>query len=62
MICPSLKEPLDITEGPDVGSQGFGGSGVKGYLFSGGCEALVITFRDLGSNLIVWEFRKPCRK
>ena len=29
------------------------GSGDKGYLFSGGLGALVIIFRDLGSNLIV---------
>ena len=42
--------------------RGFGGSGDKGYLFSGSWEALVIIFRDLGSNFIVGEFRKPCRK
>ena len=54
IICPSLKEPLDITEGLDVGPQGFCGSGDKGYLCSGSWEALVIIFRDLGSILIVW--------
>ena len=32
---------------------GFGGSGDKGYLFSGSLGALVIIFKDLGSNLIV---------
>ena len=53
IICPSLKEPLDITEGLDVGPQGFWESGDEGYLFSGSWEALVINFRDLGSNLIV---------
>ena len=31
-----------------------GGSGDKGHLFSGTWEALVIIFRDLGSNYIVW--------
>ena len=36
-----------------MGPQGFGGSGDKGYMFSGSWEALLIIFRDLGSNLIV---------
>ena len=33
--------------------QGFWGSGVNGYLFSGSWGALLIIFRDLGSKLIV---------
>ena len=45
-----MKERLAINEGPDVGPQGFGGSGVKGYLLPGSWEALMIIFRDLGSK------------
>ena len=33
---------------------GFGVSGDKGYLFSGSWQTLVIIFRDLGNNHIVW--------
>ena len=43
IICPSLKEPLDKTEGLDVGPRGFGDL----------WEALVIIFRDLGNNFLV---------
>ena len=50
IICPSLKEILDINEGPDLGPKGFWRSGDKGYLCSGSWEALVIIFRDLGET------------
>ena len=53
IICPSLKGPLDISEGLDVGPQGFWRSGDKGYLFAGSWEALVTISRHLGSNLAV---------
>ena len=36
-----------------MGPHGVWGSKDKGYLFSGSWEALVIIFRDLGSNLTV---------
>ena len=49
IIYTSLKETLGITEG-----LGFLGSVDKGYLFSGSWEALVVIFRDLGSNLIMF--------
>ena len=43
-------------------SQGFSGSGDKGYLFSGSWEALVIIFRDLGSNIIVQGIKDALQK
>ena len=46
VICPLLKELLDITEGLDVGPKGFRGSRNKGYLFSSSWEVLVIIFRN----------------
>ena len=45
-----------------LGPQGFGGSEENGYLFSGSWEALVITFRDLGSKLIVWGIKGALQK
>ena len=41
---------------------GGGGSGDKGYLFSGSLGALVIIFRDLGSNLIVRGIKEALQK
>ena len=35
------------------GPQGSGGSGENGYLFLGSWGALVITYRELGSKLMV---------
>ena len=47
---------------PYVGPQGFGGSGEKGYLFSGTWGALVIILGELGSKLLVLGLREPCPK
>ena len=44
------------------GPQGFGGSGEKGYLFSGTWGALVIILGELGSKLLVLGLREPCPK
>ena len=54
IICPSLKNPLDITEGQYVGPNVFFGSVNKGHLFSGSWGAMEIILRNLGDNLIVW--------
>ena len=43
-------------------AQGLWGSGDKGFLFSDSREALVIVFRDLGSNLIVWGIWEALQK
>ena len=45
-----------------MGPQGFGGSGENGYLFSGEWGCTGNYFRDLGSKLVVWGFREPCKK
>ena len=50
---PFFERTIGYNGGSGYGHQGFGGSGDKGSLFSDSCEALVIIFSDLGSNLIV---------
>ena len=54
-VCINFKEHENIISFRRhiIGPHGFWGSGENGYLFSGSWEALVIIFRDLGSNLIV---------
>ena len=42
-----------LTYGHMYGPQGFGGSGEKGYSFSGNWGALVIISRELGSKRMV---------
>ena len=43
----SFFKACNRTNGP----QGFGGSGVIGYLFSASCGALVVIFKNLRSKL-----------
>ena len=49
VICSSLNESLDITEGLDGGPMALEDLETRA-IFSGSWEALVIIFRDLGSG------------
>ena len=46
----------------DGAPRGLGDPGSMAIYFPGSWGALVIIFRDLGSNLIVLEFKEPCKK